>query len=119
VCGSFGARQFGQLTSADAVAFHCERLDRVLLRDILRLGTATSALLSVVRVGHFVIQFQSPEGIPPGINLFMDVGRARVRQSYPALRAQSRAVRPAQRRQRERQHHRVAECRLQVELVAD
>jgi hypothetical protein len=28
-----------------AVAFQFERRDRVLLRDILRLGTATSALL--------------------------------------------------------------------------
>jgi len=33
-----------------ADAFHCERRDRVLLRDILRLGTATSALLSIFYV---------------------------------------------------------------------
>jgi hypothetical protein len=45
VCGSLGSWHCGQLTSAGAVVFHFERRDRVLLRDILRLGTATSALL--------------------------------------------------------------------------
>src|SRR5215469_17126772 len=46
-CGSFGLRQFGQLTSVGAAVFHWARRERVLLRDIFRLGTATSALLSV------------------------------------------------------------------------
>jgi hypothetical protein len=45
VCGSFGSRQFGQAMSCGAVAFHCARRDLVLLRDILRFGTATSLLL--------------------------------------------------------------------------
>ena len=45
VCGSFGSRQFGQVISCGAVAFHCARRDLVLLRDTLRLGTATSVLL--------------------------------------------------------------------------
>jgi hypothetical protein len=45
MCESFGAWHCGQLTSEAAVAFQFERRDRVLLRDILRLGTATSALL--------------------------------------------------------------------------
>jgi hypothetical protein len=40
-CGSFGERHCGQATVATGVAFHCARRDRVLLRDILRLGTAT------------------------------------------------------------------------------
>jgi hypothetical protein len=40
-----GSRQFGQLTSVGAVVFHWERRERVLLRDIFRFGTATSALL--------------------------------------------------------------------------
>jgi len=44
-CGSFGSWHCGQLTSAGAVVFQFERRDLVLLRDILRLGTATSALL--------------------------------------------------------------------------
>jgi hypothetical protein len=41
LCGSFGERHCGQATVATAVAFHCDRRERVLLRDILRLGTAT------------------------------------------------------------------------------
>lgn len=45
VCGSFGSRQFGHVTSCGAVVFHCARRDLVLLRDIFRLGTATSTLL--------------------------------------------------------------------------
>ena len=44
-CGSLGSWHCGQLTSEAAVVFQFERRDRVLLRDILRLGTATSALL--------------------------------------------------------------------------
>src|SRR5690606_34008850 len=43
-CGSFGDRHWLQATVATGVAFHCARRDRVLLRDIFRLGTATSAL---------------------------------------------------------------------------
>ena len=41
-CGSFGERHCGQATVATGVVFHCARRDRVLLRDILRLGTATA-----------------------------------------------------------------------------
>jgi len=41
VWGSFGARQRSHATNVGAVAFHCERRDRVLLRDIFRFGTAT------------------------------------------------------------------------------
>jgi hypothetical protein len=40
-CGSFGERHCGHATVATAVAFHCARRDRVLLRDIFRFGTAT------------------------------------------------------------------------------
>jgi len=36
-----GSRQFGQAISCGTVAFHCDRRDLVLLRDIFRLGTAT------------------------------------------------------------------------------
>src|SRR5690242_10731504 len=44
-CGSLRSWHCGQSTSVGAAAFQFERRDRVLLRDILRLGTATSALL--------------------------------------------------------------------------
>lgn len=50
VCGSFGSRHCGHVVSTGALAFHLARRCRVLLRDILRLGTATSALLVVVIV---------------------------------------------------------------------
>ena len=44
-CGSLRSWHCGQSTSAGALVFQFERRDLVLLRDILRLGTATSALL--------------------------------------------------------------------------
>jgi len=40
-CGSFGERHWGHGWVATAAVFHCDRRDRVLLRDILRFGTAT------------------------------------------------------------------------------
>jgi hypothetical protein len=46
-CGSFWAWQLLHSTSVTGAAFHCARRDLVLLRDIFRFGTATSALLSV------------------------------------------------------------------------
>lgn len=47
MCGGCLARQAGlaQVTNEGAEAFHWERRCRVLLRDILRLGTATGILL--------------------------------------------------------------------------
>ena len=42
-CGSFGDLHCGQATVTTAVAFQLARRDRVLLRDILRLGTATAS----------------------------------------------------------------------------
>jgi hypothetical protein len=43
VCGSTISphARFGQRTSVGADVFHCDRRDRVLLRDIFRFGTAT------------------------------------------------------------------------------
>jgi hypothetical protein len=44
VCGSTISphARFGQRTNVGAEVFHCDRRDRVLLRDIFRFGTATS-----------------------------------------------------------------------------
>jgi hypothetical protein len=42
VCGSLGERHCEHSTVTTGAAFHCDRRDRVLLRDILRLGTATA-----------------------------------------------------------------------------
>jgi len=43
VWGSFSSPQarFGQGTSVGALVFHCDRRDRVLLREVFRFGTAT------------------------------------------------------------------------------
>jgi hypothetical protein len=41
-CGSFGDLHCGHATVATRVAFQLARRERVLLRDILRLGTATT-----------------------------------------------------------------------------
>jgi hypothetical protein len=43
LCGSFGDLHCGQATVTTALTFHWLRRERVLLRDILRLGTATAA----------------------------------------------------------------------------
>jgi hypothetical protein len=45
--GSLGERHCGHGTVATARAFHWDRRERVLLRDILRLGTATELLLGL------------------------------------------------------------------------
>jgi hypothetical protein len=45
VCGSLGSRHCGQVTRAGAAVFHCDLRDRVLLRDMRRLGTATLGFL--------------------------------------------------------------------------
>jgi hypothetical protein len=44
VCGSLGCPQarLGHITSVGAVVFHCARRERVLLREVLRFGTATA-----------------------------------------------------------------------------
>jgi hypothetical protein len=46
-CGGFNAphARLLQATSVGTVVFHCERRERVLLRDIFRFGTATINLL--------------------------------------------------------------------------
>jgi hypothetical protein len=41
-CGNFGDLHCGHATVATRLAFHWARRERVLLRDILRLGTATT-----------------------------------------------------------------------------
>jgi hypothetical protein len=63
-CGSFGLRHCGQLTSVGAEVFHWARRERVLLRDIFRLGTATSALLSVSLRGFWSHVAGSPPACP-------------------------------------------------------
>jgi hypothetical protein len=106
----------GQLTSVGAEVFHCARRERVLLRDIFRLGTATSALLSIF---YSVRNVKLAKRSPPGIGVrIVPVQRARLSELDSALGTQPRAVFPAQRRKRQRKHHRIAEGRFQVKPVA-
>src|ERR1700691_5818835 len=112
--GSLGSWHCGQLTSVGALVFHCERRERVLLHDILRLGTATSALLSVsgaVRSAGLVFLVKSVE-LTQRLQLGEDrvlvlVSRPGVGHPDPALGAQPGAVIIAQRGQRYCEHYRV------------
>jgi hypothetical protein len=87
-----------------AVVFQFERRDRVLLRDILRLGTATSALLSVDGAGAPVLMVvvalpaQLLQGRPPRVGRrIVPVAGTRVGERHAALGAQPGTVLPAQR----------------------
>jgi len=93
-CGSLGLRHCGQLTSVGADVFHWARRERVLLRDIFRLGTATSALLSVsLRVRNIKLAKRGP----PGVHVVaVPVVGPRLSEAGTALRAKSRAIFPAQ-----------------------
>ncbi len=80
------------------MAFHCARRDLVLLRDILRLGTATSTLLTFPRPGGpgrpclcHLLQARPPRIDRPVMPMF----RARLCEQYPTFGAQSWAVIPA------------------------
>jgi hypothetical protein len=103
-CGSLGSWHCGQLTSVGAADFHCERRERVLLRDILRLGTATSALLSVsgaIMAAGLVFLVKSIEltqRLPLGENrVLVPVPGPGVGEPDPARDAQARAVIRAER----------------------
>src|SRR5580693_8246398 len=111
VCGSFCARHWGQVTSCGAVVFHWARRDLVLLRDILRFGTATSALLSCLRHGGTVRRWFC------GARVGVGMSSSRVRKPRSAFGAQTRAILGAQRRERQLEHQRVAQGRLEVEQV--
>ncbi len=118
--------RFGQVTRVGTVAFHCERRERVLLRDIFLFGTATIDLLLVTRrirqcgrsvlSGVFGIE-SVPQSGPARVQYLMRMTGFEIIESLAALRAQARAVRPAQRRHRQREHHLVPDQRLQVDQV--
>ena len=91
-----------------AVVFHCERRARVLLRDILRLGTATANSLS----------FRSD---PAGPTTWSRSPHARdrvIRESHAALVAQPGAIPATQRGERQASHHRVRRQLFEVDGVA-
>ena len=94
-CGSFGLWHCWQATSVGADVFHWDRLALVLLRDIRRLGTATSALLSVFcSIGNVKLAKRAPAGVHVRR---VPVLRARVGEPRAAFVAQPWAVFLAQR----------------------
>jgi hypothetical protein len=88
------------------VAFHFARRDLVLLRDILRLGTATSVLLTYPRYGRTVrtvLHRDLPQSCPPGVQVWaVVVAGASLGKPHTAFGAQPGAVFLAPRRERQR-----------------
>jgi len=121
VCGSFGSRHCGHRTSTGAVAFHFARRERVLLRDILRLGTATSVLLTYLRHGGTVrscLDRDLPQSCPPGVqSRAVVMSGARLGKPHAAFGAQPGAVFLASRRERQREHQGISEGWLKIEQV--
>ena len=116
-----GSRHCGQRTSVGAVAFHFARRDLVLLRDILRLGTATSVLLTYPRYGRAVrtvLHCELTQSCPPGVQVWaVAVAGASLGKPHTAFGAQPGAVFLAPRRERERENQGISEDRLEIEQV--
>ena len=110
MCGSFSALHWGQVVVPTAVAFQFARRERVLERDIFRFGTATSGPSLCLGGGLG----ESRERRPSGVDHVMVVVRV-LGERQAALRAQTQAVGPAHRLERQRRHHRVPEHRLEVD----
>ena len=107
-------RGSGRRRASARVVFHCDRRDRVLLRDIFRFGTATALLLLIRRSGPAGEPVES-ERAQRGSSIFVRVAGRQVVQPLPAGGAQPGAVGPAQRRQGQAQHHRVTHHRFDVD----
>jgi hypothetical protein len=121
VCGSLGSRHCGQRTSAGAVAFHFARRDLVLLRDILRLGTATSVLLTYPRYGRAVrtvLHRDLTQGCPPRVQgRAVVMAGARLGKPHTTFGAQPGAVFLAPRSERQRENQGISQDRLKIEQV--
>src|SRR5215472_7741884 len=121
MCGSLGSRHCGQRTRVGAEAFHRARRDLVLLRDILRLGTATSVLLTYLRYGRAVrawLHRNLTQSCPPGVQGWaMVVAGAHLGKPCTAFGAQPGAVFLAPRRERQRENQGISEDRLEIEQV--
>ena len=134
-----GSRQAGftQVTVGTTEVFHCARRERVLLRDILRFGTATifssdllpAGWLSLARgcadqrlpvlVSVLTAEIKPRQLFPSRINLrFVPVVRVVV-QIETAFLAQAEAVGITQGRERQLQHHSVTQGLLEVDGVVN
>ena len=119
-CAAASARRTpgsGRATSVGALVFHCDRRDRVLLREVFRFGTATSVtpsswvVLRCARCPRRPARAAPPSG---GRSVMRVVGRQLV-QPLPAGGAQPGAVRPAQRGPGQAQDDRVTHHRFEIE----
>ena len=132
-----GSRQAGftQVTVGTTEVFHCARRERVLLRDILRFGTATIFSSDLLPTGWpsptrgcadqrlpFLVsvlatKIKPRQLFPSRINLrFMPVVRVVV-QAATAFLAQAEAVGITQGCERQLQHHSVTQSLLKVDGV--
>jgi hypothetical protein len=72
------------------------------------------------QAGRFCLRHPLLQHGPPGVDgRGMPMFRACLGEQRPALGAQTRAIRAAQWREREREHERITEDRLKVEQVPD
>jgi hypothetical protein len=103
------------------VAFHFARRDLVLLRDILRLGTATSVLLTYPRYGRTVrtvLHRDLTQSCPPRVQVWaVVVAGASLGKPHTAFGAQPGAVFLAPRRERQRENQGISQGRLEIEHV--
>jgi len=113
MCGCFWAEHCGHVVSVVAVVFQFARRERVLDREVLRFGTATSVPFLLV-AGRYSDVLQCR---PSRVKLVMVVRRV-VCQARPTLGTQARTVAPAYRLKRHGWNHGVPEHGLEVEQVA-
>src|SRR3954470_13361502 len=106
----------GQVASVGGCVFHWLRRERVLLRDMRRLGTATSALLWSARWG---VDTKVGQGRPAGVGLVVRVVRLHLVEPGAATGAEAAAVVVAQGRQRDLEDQRVPEGGLEIEQILD
>jgi hypothetical protein len=108
-----------QVTSVGADVFHWDRRCRVLLRDIRRFGTATINLLVLVHLlmrSRLVVRPRL-KSCPPRIDRGVVAVLRILVQVGPAFGTQTQTVRATQRLERQIQHDRIAQHRLEVEQV--
>ena len=117
MCGCLGAVHCGQAVSVVGVAFQFARRERVLERDVFRFGTATSVPLLFVTAGMVCGRWQPCSAAHRGSITSWWCVRV-LREMRSALGAQSRAVLPAHRLERQGGHHCVPERGFEVEQVA-
>ena len=119
MCGCLGAEHCGHEVSVVAVAFQFARRERVLDREVLRFGTATSVPY-LSGVGSLLVARRCREVLqrrPSWVKLVVVVRRV-FYQVHPTLGTQTGTVAPAYRLERHGWNHGIPEHGLKVEQVA-